>query len=125
MHAWNDSVAPARICASASFSEVGDFARIVAAVALANSASARSASSAARIVLDPVALEQPVDGAATRRELALARRLGEGRERRIDRDRAAQRVGQIGQSATTPPDGWRCVAATPSAALSRSPVSAQ
>ena len=28
MHAWNDSVAPVRICANASFSAVGDFTEV-------------------------------------------------------------------------------------------------
>ena len=68
MHASNESVAPARICASASFRLVGDLVRIVAAVRPWRSRHPRLPR-ASRIerrkdVLDPIAAEQPIDGAA-------------------------------------------------------------
>ncbi len=96
MQSSNDQSRPRRTCASASFRLVGDFVRIVAAVAAAHSPA--SASSARQNILHAVACEQPVDRAALRRHRPLPGRFGEGRERGVDRDIAAQRIGQIGET---------------------------
>ena len=114
-----------RIWASASFSAVGDFVRIVAAAVLANASSGPVGIERGENIFDAVTVEQPVDrrrrcGAS----FASPGRFGKGRERGVDRDRAAQRLGEIGKPRRRHPMGGD-LAATPSAAPSRSPVSAQ
>ena len=116
MHSSNDQSRPRRTCASASLRLVGD----LVADRRGGRGSPRHrrprASSARQNILDAVAREQPVDRGAVRRHRPLARRLGEGRERRIDRDVAAQRIGQIGETRPSARDASRSPAATASAA---------
>ena len=57
-----------------------------------------SRSSARQNILDAVAGEQTIDRGAARRDRPLAGRLRKGREHRVDRDGAAQRVEQIGEA---------------------------
>ena len=102
MHSSKSSVGPSRICLSAILRLVGDLVRIAAAV-VAGEGRIRAAAGRLGIergenVLDAVAREQPVDRVPARRDRALAGRRRECAEDRVDRDRAAQRLDQVGEA---------------------------